>query len=71
MSTKMNDVWEIIDGLEPNEKKIIYKRLRDDIRLKMNDILDKVNERVGDEIIDLKEITEEVELVRGANYGKN
>lgn len=71
MSTKMNEVWEIIDGLEPNEKKIIYKRLRDDIRLKMNDILDKVNERVGEEIIDFKEITEEVELVREANYGKN
>lgn len=71
MSMKMNDVWEIIDGLNPNEKKIIYKRLREDIRFTMNDILDKVNERVGEETVDLKDITEEVELVRGANCGKN
>lgn len=71
MSTKLNEIWEMIDALDPSEKKIIYKRLHDDIKFKMNDILEKVNDRVGEEEIDFKSITEEVEIVRGTNYGKN
>ena len=71
MSAKLNDIWELIIGLEPYERKIIYKRLQEDIRSKMNDILDTVNERVAEDTVDLDEITKEVEIVRGTNYGKN
>jgi len=71
MSTKLNDVWDMINTLEPNERKIIYKRLRENIRYKMNDILDVVNERVGKDIVNFEEITKEVEAVREVDYGKN
>ncbi|MBN4069616.1 MAG: hypothetical protein COA82_12665 [Alkaliphilus sp.] len=61
----------MITELEPYDRKIIYKRLQEDIRYKMNEILDTVNERVGEATISLDEITKEVEIVRGANHGEN
>jgi len=71
VSAKVNDIWEMITELEPYDRKIIYKRLQEDIRYKMNEILDTVNERVGEATISLDEITKEVEIVRGANHGEN
>jgi hypothetical protein len=71
MSTRLNDVWDMIEDLEPNDRRIIYKRLNEDIKYKLNDILDSVNERVGEDGVSLEEISKEVELVREANYGKN
>ena len=69
MSTNFNKVLELMESLNPDEKRIIYKRLRDDIRFNMNAILESVNERVGDQPFSLEEITKEVEDVRGMNHG--
>ena len=69
MNTNLNKVMDMIDDLEPNEKRIIYRKLKDEIRVKMNEILDTVNERLGDESIDISEITKEVDEIRGLNHG--
>lgn len=71
MSTKLNDIWDIISDLKPEERRILYKRLHEDIRFKMNEILDKVNERSEEDNISIDEITEEVESVRGTKNGEN
>lgn len=68
MKPNVNDVWDLISQLTPQERKVIYKRLNEDIKIKLNDILDNVSSRVGNDKIDLESITNEVESVRGKNH---
>ena len=51
--------------LSLEEKRIIYKKMEQEISTKLLDILDKVNERAEKDPISLEEITKEVEDVRG------
>ena len=67
----MNEIWELIDSLSIEEKKIIYKRMQNEINEKLLKILDKVNERAEKGPVSIDEITSEVEEVRGRRYGQN
>lgn len=71
MKANINEVWELIDSLTLEEKRIIYKKIEQEISSKLLDILDKVNERVEKDSISLEEITKEVENVRGYLYEEN
>lgn len=71
MKANVNEIWELIDSLSIEEKKIIYKRMQNEINEKLLNILDKVNERAEKEPISIEEITSEVEEVRGKRYGQN
>jgi len=71
MNAKLNDIWDLIDKLSPKDRKIIYKRMNEDIRIRMNNIIDTTNTRVENEEISFDEITNEVESVRGSKYEKN
>ena len=61
---------ELIDALTPDEKKIIYKKMNDEINGKLLDLLDTMNERAERTPISIDEITKEVEEVRNTGYGK-
>lgn len=63
MKQNLNEVWELIDQLSLDEKKIIYKRMQTDINTKLNNILYKTNERCEEEPIPFEDITKEVEAV--------
>jgi dsDNA-binding SOS-regulon protein len=65
LKANVNEVWELIDNLTLEEKRIIYKKMEQEISTKLLDILDKVNERAEKDPISLEEITKEVEDVRG------
>lgn len=67
MKLSVDDVWNLISQLTPQEKKIIYNKLHEDIKLKLNDILNNVSKRTESEKVDFKAITKEVELVREKN----
>ena len=71
MKPSVDDVWNLISQLTPQEKKIIYNKLREDINLKLNDILNNVSKRTESEKVDFKAITKEVELVREKNHAEN
>ncbi len=68
LKANVNEVWELIDSLTLEEKRIIYKKMEQEISTKLLDILDKVNERAEKDSISLEEITKEVEDVRGYLY---
>lgn len=70
MESRINEIWELIDNLSFDEKKIIYKRMENEINSKLLGILDKINERANITPISLEEITEEVEKVRGSEHGE-
>ncbi|WHH60768.1 hypothetical protein [Petroclostridium sp. X23] len=70
MESNVQKVIELIDTLTPDEKKIIYKKMNDEINGKLLDFLDTVNERAEKYPISLDEITREVEEVRSNNHGK-
>lgn len=70
MKPNVNDVWDLITKLTPEERKVIYKRLNEDIKFKLNNILDNVSFRAEAGKIDIKTITDEVEAVRGKNHEK-
>ena len=71
MNPSVAEIWEMINSLTPEEKNIIYKKIQEDIRYKMSELLDKVNERAENDAITMEEITKEVEEVRGNNHAKN
>lgn len=71
MKPSVNDVWDLINQLTPQERKAIYKRLHEDIKFKLNDILDNVSSRAEEDRIDIKTIQEEVDAVRGNNHAQN
>jgi hypothetical protein len=70
MESNVQKVMDLIDTLTPNEKKIIYKKMYDEINNKLLDFLDTVNERAEKFSISMDEITKEVEEVRSNNHGK-
>lgn len=71
MNAKLNDVWDMIDKLSSQERKIIYKRMNEDIKYRLTDVIDKVNSRAENDELTFIEITEEVEAVRKSRYEKN
>lgn len=71
LKADINEVWELVDSLTLEEKRIIYRKLEQEISAKLLAILDKVNERAEKDPIGLEEITQEVENVRGYLYGKD
>lgn len=70
MESRINQIWELIDNLSLDEKKMIYKRMENEINSKLLGILDKISERADKDPIFLAEITEEVEKVRESKYGE-
>jgi hypothetical protein len=71
MKANLNEIWELIDNLTLEEKKIIYKRMEKEINSKLLYLLDKINERSENDAVPLEDITKEVEEVRGKRYGEN
>lgn len=70
MESNVQKVIKLIDTLSPDEKKIVYKKMNDEINGKLLDFLDTLNERAEKYPILLDEITKEVEEVRSNNHGK-
>lgn len=70
MESNVQKVMELINTLTPDEKRIIYKKMNDEINSMLIDFLDTVNERAEKYPISLGEITKEVEEVRCNNHGK-
>lgn len=70
MENNVQKVMKLIDTLTPDEKKLIYKRMNDEINGKLLDFLETVNERAEKFPISMDEITKEVEEVRSGNHGK-
>ena len=70
MASNIKKVMELIDKLTPDEKKLIYKKMNDEINGKLLDFLDTMNERAEKFPISVDEITKEVEEVRSSNYEK-
>lgn len=70
MASNVQKVMELIDTLTSDEKKVIYKKINDEINSTLLDFLDTVNERAEKYPISMDEITKEVEEVRSSNYGK-
>ncbi|WHE06025.1 hypothetical protein PGH24_07525 [Thermoanaerobacterium thermosaccharolyticum] len=70
MKSNLNEVWNLIDSLSFAEKKIIYKRMQNEINNKLFEIVDKINERAAMDPISLEDITKEVEDVRRKRYGR-
>jgi hypothetical protein len=44
MKANLNEIWELIDCLTLEEKKIIYKRMESGINTKLIDLLERVSE---------------------------
>ena len=70
MVSNVQKVLELIDTLTPNEKRLIYKKMNDEINGKLLNFLDTMNERAEKLPISMDEVTKEVEEVRSSNYGK-
>ncbi len=70
MANKVQKVIQLIDTLTPDEKKLIYKKMNDEINGKLLDFLDTMNERAEKFPISMDEITKEAEEIRSNNYGK-
>lgn len=70
MASNVQRVIELIDTLTPDERKLIYKKMNDEINSKLLEFLDTMNERAEKFPISMDEITKEVEEVRYSNYGK-
>ncbi|MEG6569972.1 hypothetical protein EDC21_11823 [Thermohydrogenium kirishiense] len=61
-------MWNLINSLSYAEKKIIYKRMQNEIDKKLFEIVNKINERADMDPISLDDITKEVEDVRRKRY---
>ncbi len=68
MSSNFQKVIDLIDTLTPDEKKMLYKRMNNEINEKLLALLDTINERADKTPISMDEITKEVEEVRRTNY---
>lgn len=68
MANRVEKVIELIDTLIPNEKKIIYKKMNDEINQKLLDLLDIMNDTAEKAPISIEEIIKEFEEVRNTNY---
>lgn len=70
MASNVQKVLELIETLTTDEKKLIYKKMNDEINGNLLDFLDTINERAERMPISVDDITKEVEEVRSTNYGK-
>ena len=70
MASNVQKVMELIESLTPDEKKLIYKKMNDEINGKLLDFLEVINERAERKPISVDDIIKEVEEVRITNYGK-
>jgi Trp operon repressor len=70
MASNVQEIMELIDNLTPDEKKLIYKKMNDEITEQLLGFLDTMNERAEKLPISIDEITKEVEEVRSTNFGK-
>lgn len=70
MASNVQKVLELIETLTTDEKKLIYKKMNDEINCNLLDFLDTINERAEKMPISVDDITKEVEEVRSTNYGK-
>jgi len=70
MASNVQKVIELIETLTPDEKKLIYKKMNDEINGKLLDFLETLNERAERKPISVDDIIKEVEEVRSTNYGK-
>ncbi|WP_434655929.1 hypothetical protein [Thermoanaerobacterium thermosaccharolyticum] len=61
-------MWNLINSLSFAEKKIIYKRMQNEIDKKLFEIVNKINERADTAQISLDDITKEVEYIRRKRY---
>jgi Trp operon repressor len=64
MASNVQEIMELIDNLTPDEKKLIYKKMNDEITEQLLGFLDTMNERAEKLPISIDEITKEVEEVR-------
>jgi len=71
MKANLNEVWELINNLTLDEKKIIYTRMEREVNSKLLDLLDRIYERAENGSISFEEITNEVEDIRGNLYRLN
>ena len=71
MKANLNEIWDLIKALNPEEKKILFKKMQDDVKQKLEDILEEVNKIAKENPISFDSITEEVESVRGKLYDQN
>lgn len=56
----MQKVIELIDTLTPDEKKLIYKKMNDEINSNLLEFLDTMNERAERMPITMEDLTKEV-----------
>jgi len=70
MASNVQKVMELIETLTPDEKKLIYKKMNDEINGKLLDFLETINERAERKPISMDDIIKEVEEVRSTNYGE-
>jgi len=70
MASNVQKVLELIETLTPDEKKLIYKKMNDEINGKLLDFLETINERAERKPISMDDIIKEVEEVRNTNYGE-
>ena len=70
MASNVQKVMELIESLTPDEKKLIYKKMNDEINGKLLDFLEVINERAERKPISVDDIIKEVEEVRSTNYGE-
>lgn len=70
MASNVQKVMELIETLTPDEKKLIYKKMNDEINGKLLDFLEVINERAERKPISMDDIIKEVEEVRSTNYGE-
>ena len=70
MASNVQKVMELIESLTPDEKKLIYKKMNDEINGKLLDFLEVINERAERKPISVDDIIKEIEEVRSTNYGE-
>jgi len=70
MASNVQKVLELIETLTPDEKKLIYKKMNDEINGKLLDFLETINERAERKPISMDDIIKEVEEVRSTHYGE-
>jgi dsDNA-binding SOS-regulon protein len=70
MTGNLQQVMSLIDELDSDEKKLVFKKMNHDITDALLDILDDTNQRAQKNPVSMEEITEEVEAVRKALYNR-
>ena len=71
MASNVQKVLELIDALTPDEKRLIYKKMNDEINGKLLDFLDTVNERAEKFPISMDEIQKRLRKSGAATMEKD